>query len=67
MSVAKRIIVLMVTFVMGCLTVSAESILDRMRTRDIANWQYIDYYLHIFSTQYETTRSWYVPVSSYCW
>ena len=53
MSVAKRIIVLMVTFVMGCLTVSAESILDRMRTRDIANWQYIDYYLHIFSTQYE--------------
>lgn len=53
MSVAKRIIVLMVTFVMGCLTVSSESILDRMRTRDIANWQYIDYYLHIFSTQYE--------------
>lgn len=53
MSVAKRIITLMVTFVMGCLTISAESILDRMRTRDISNWQYIDYYLHIFSTQYE--------------
>lgn len=53
MSVAKRIITLMVTFVMGCLIISAESILDRMRTRDISNWQYIDYYLHIFSTQYE--------------
>lgn len=53
MSNAKRITTLMALLAMGCLTVSAESILDRMRTRDIANWQYIDYYLHIFVTQYE--------------
>ncbi len=53
MSFAKRLIALVVTLAMGSLAVSAESILDRMRTRDIANWQYIDYYLHIFGTQYE--------------